>query len=234
MVYGNTEVVPVYYCTFTLASITGGALVFNEFSHLSAAQAGMFASGCVLAGLGVGLLPSNREAARRFQALEPDHKAEALRKENSFSDSGRSPHPLGGVYTASLLQARATHLHATDPERFSRSVAEANYAPTLAAARLHNKLMRIRHRSSSIAPTAETTEAAEMGGELPPEVAAALEAGTPLSRFEMVVGEMSRGTQQRIVLKRAGDGQGKWRIALQPVRETDGQQLSEVTNDARE
>ena len=27
MVYGTTEVLPVYYCTFTLAAIVGGAAV---------------------------------------------------------------------------------------------------------------------------------------------------------------------------------------------------------------
>ena len=31
MIFGNTEVVPVYYCTFTLISIVGGGVVYREF-----------------------------------------------------------------------------------------------------------------------------------------------------------------------------------------------------------
>lgn len=33
-VFGNTETVPVYYCTFTTMSILGGAMVYNEFAKI--------------------------------------------------------------------------------------------------------------------------------------------------------------------------------------------------------
>ena len=45
MVYGNTEVVPVYYCTFTVASIIGGALIYDELGNLTALTAVGFVGG---------------------------------------------------------------------------------------------------------------------------------------------------------------------------------------------
>lgn len=60
MVYGNSEVVPVYYCTFTVFSITGGALIYNELGGISAAQAVMFGMGVLCAFTGVAVLMSGR------------------------------------------------------------------------------------------------------------------------------------------------------------------------------
>ena len=35
MRYGQTEWVPLHYCVFTLFCIVGGAMVYNEFEHLT-------------------------------------------------------------------------------------------------------------------------------------------------------------------------------------------------------
>ena len=65
MVYGNSEVVPVYYCTFTVFSITGGALIYNELGGISAAQAVMFGMGVLCAFTGVAvLMVGEREVGR--------------------------------------------------------------------------------------------------------------------------------------------------------------------------
>ena len=61
--FGNSETVPVYYCTFMLMSFVGGALVFNEFETVRGAQLAMFLSGVVLAILGVWLITSGRHSS---------------------------------------------------------------------------------------------------------------------------------------------------------------------------
>jgi hypothetical protein len=52
-VYGNVEVVPVYYTTFTLASVVGGAVVYNEFDGISRLRTLLFVLGmcCSLGGV---------------------------------------------------------------------------------------------------------------------------------------------------------------------------------------
>ena len=47
------QVVPVYYVTFTLFSIVGGAIVYKELSAITYAQMGMFGAGCICAAVGV-------------------------------------------------------------------------------------------------------------------------------------------------------------------------------------
>lgn len=49
MIFGNTEVVPVYYCTFTMASIIGGAVVYGEFEAMTWFGGLMFGLGCAAA-----------------------------------------------------------------------------------------------------------------------------------------------------------------------------------------
>ena len=61
-VYGNTEVVPVYYATFSLASVVAGAIVFQEFERVSWLQLVVFACGIGSAVGGVALLMSGRSS----------------------------------------------------------------------------------------------------------------------------------------------------------------------------
>jgi hypothetical protein len=65
MIYGNTEVVPVYYCTFTLISIIGGAVVYREFANITVMGGIMFGLGCVGAFAGVYLITTGRKVVTR-------------------------------------------------------------------------------------------------------------------------------------------------------------------------
>ena len=53
-----TQVVPVYYCTFTLMSIIGGMMVYNELGSIDTAGGILFGCGVLLAFGGVALLMS--------------------------------------------------------------------------------------------------------------------------------------------------------------------------------
>jgi drug/metabolite transporter (DMT)-like permease len=66
MHYGNTEVVPIYYCTFTLASIIGCAVVYNELKNLTIVKGFGFLGGVAAALCGVLTLMSGRTL--------PDHE----------------------------------------------------------------------------------------------------------------------------------------------------------------
>ena len=53
MRYGQTEWVPLHYCVFTLFCIVGGAMVYNEFEHLTGQGWVMFSCGGASCLLGV-------------------------------------------------------------------------------------------------------------------------------------------------------------------------------------
>lgn len=149
-VFGNTEVVPVYYCTFTLTSVVGAAVVYDEFARIVAWQAIVFACGIACAILGVAVLMSARsgrhglpvrdgvepddeeeehdsDESTRFIYLAPEEKVEALERQTSASKL------FGGV-GHSLLQASVDTEIATDHEAAVRTSEEANYVPSLYAA----------------------------------------------------------------------------------------------------
>ncbi len=77
MLFGNTEVVPVYYCTFTLLSIIGGAVVYNEFASVKPLGFALFAVGVVVAISGVLMICSGRRGAELADAPAA-HKLDAL------------------------------------------------------------------------------------------------------------------------------------------------------------
>ena len=66
MVYGNTEVVPVYYCTFTLAAIVGGGVVYNDFANVTPGLGVMFGCGVVAALGSVWLITGNRDKVHAY------------------------------------------------------------------------------------------------------------------------------------------------------------------------
>lgn len=90
MIYGNTEVVPVYYCTFTLISIIGGAVVYREFSTMTITGGILFGVGCIGAFGGVYLITSGRKAMGEGGSTE--------------ADGGRGFHDLSAVGRAAELQ----------------------------------------------------------------------------------------------------------------------------------
>ena len=74
MCFGNTQVVPFYYCTFTTLSILGGGVVYKEFDVMTWQQGLMFGFGIVLAFSGVYLICANRKEAKEFNELPPEEK----------------------------------------------------------------------------------------------------------------------------------------------------------------
>jgi len=60
MLFGNSVVVPLYYCTFTLASVIGAAIVYDEFACMGLDDALMFSGGILAAIIGVWLLGGGR------------------------------------------------------------------------------------------------------------------------------------------------------------------------------
>jgi len=91
--FGNSETVPVYYCTFMLMSIVGGALVFNEFETVRGVQLAMFLSGVVLAILGVWLITSGRHSSPAAALSQsPSRRVSSFAREAS-GDSVTKPPP---------------------------------------------------------------------------------------------------------------------------------------------
>lgn len=56
--FPNNQVVPVYYVTFTLASVMAGATVYHEFDCMSPTQPPLFTAGCLTTFIGVFLTAS--------------------------------------------------------------------------------------------------------------------------------------------------------------------------------
>lgn len=65
--FDNTTVVPVYYILFTLSTVTGSAMLYQDFYEQPWAAVFLFVSGCFLCFGGVGLLTTGRA----------EHKGEA-------------------------------------------------------------------------------------------------------------------------------------------------------------
>lgn len=63
--FDSTQVVPVYYVTFTCASISAGGFVFGDFWRFTAANGLLFLLGCLLCFLGVFLISSRPRSTGR-------------------------------------------------------------------------------------------------------------------------------------------------------------------------
>jgi hypothetical protein len=59
--FPNNKVVPVYYVTFTLASVSAGAIVYFEFDCMSFEHMCLFVIGCVVTFAGVFMTASKSE-----------------------------------------------------------------------------------------------------------------------------------------------------------------------------
>ena len=124
----------MYYCTFTLASVVGGAVVYNEFERITAGSAAVFVVGMLLAFAGVALLMSGRHGHRaaEFLQLAPDAKVEALERQPSASR-------LFGGLGASIVQASVDAEISADRSKAIVSCEEANYPSSLRqASRIHS------------------------------------------------------------------------------------------------
>ena len=102
MHFGTNEVVPVYYTTFTIASVAAGGLVYSEFSclidpvteELDTVHALLFGFGCLLLFLGVYLVSSGRgDAKKGFEggARLIDGEMRSQNQEGEMPSAGAGP-----------------------------------------------------------------------------------------------------------------------------------------------
>jgi len=88
MLYGNTQVVPLYYCTFTLCSVVGAAIVYNEFRCITLKLGLVFGFGCVCAGTGVFLIASGKKP-EQAESPKPDSGTSPYTTDNETPKSTR-------------------------------------------------------------------------------------------------------------------------------------------------
>ena len=140
MYFGNTEVVPVYYCTFTLFSIVGGSITYKEFAGLSLMQGVCFGCDICCALCGVIVITSGRAEE---EGLLKESRDSGMPKELSNMpgpDGGPTPDQPGGLWRVGS--------HA-DPRAPSDSVAGGGSARNSARTSARNS----NFRRSSISPS---------------------------------------------------------------------------------
>jgi hypothetical protein len=106
MVFGNTETIPVYYCTFTIASIIGGALIYDELAGIGALRGVGFGCGIFLAFSGVALLMSGRgrRVAKKGSRIETVDAGDGD-GDDAAAEEGRPPSALSPSRLARALTA---------------------------------------------------------------------------------------------------------------------------------
>lgn len=72
MLFGNNEVVPVYYTTFTLASVSSGALVYSEFLCIKYQSMLLFLLGCLCTFVGVRFVAAGHQTDGEKQPAAAD------------------------------------------------------------------------------------------------------------------------------------------------------------------
>lgn len=114
MKYGQIEWVPLHYCVFTLFSIAGGAMVYNELAGLSASDWALFLSGGLCAIGGVVVLSSKHRLVcgtaplsclyvvegDAYSAKSIDEKVDAMRLQRQSTRDLYSP---GGAFAQMSL-----------------------------------------------------------------------------------------------------------------------------------
>ena len=136
MCFGNTQVVPFYYCTFTTLSILGGGVVYKEFDAMTWQQGLMFGFGIVLAFSGVYLICANRKEAKEFNELPPEEKLGRIQSTGGLQPVG----PLVGGTRRMTMNPRDVLEEATGrgplyEGTFSRPASRGNFrSPRPAAA----------------------------------------------------------------------------------------------------
>ena len=72
MRYGTSQVMPVYYVLFTLASICGSVVLYHEFAVVSGTRRLIFLAGCCVTFFGVILITGNRASESAAEAATED------------------------------------------------------------------------------------------------------------------------------------------------------------------
>jgi len=108
--FGNSEVIPVHYVTFTLFSIVVVSIVYQEFSVANDGVCPqyiylhLFIDGCILTFLGVWLITSNRLPAEDFLKDETP----LLNEDDSAEQVGGAGGAEGGSCRSSQLDVRGS------------------------------------------------------------------------------------------------------------------------------
>ena len=92
MRYGTSQVMPVYYVLFTLASICGSVVLYHEFAVVSGSRRLIFLAGCCITFFGVILITGNRDSESSADASAEDSDGtllEFLGPSTSFEDRER-------------------------------------------------------------------------------------------------------------------------------------------------
>jgi len=92
MRYGTSQVMPVYYVLFTLASICGSVVLYHEFAVVSGSRRLIFLAGCCITFFGVILITGNRDSESSADAAADDGDGtllEFLGPSSSFEDRER-------------------------------------------------------------------------------------------------------------------------------------------------
>ena len=92
MRYGTSQVMPVYYVLFTLASICGSVVLYHEFAVVSGTRRLIFLAGCCITFFGVILITGNRDSECSSDAATEDTDGalmEFMGPSSSFEDRER-------------------------------------------------------------------------------------------------------------------------------------------------
>jgi drug/metabolite transporter (DMT)-like permease len=144
MRYGQTEWVPLHYCVFTLFCIVGGAMVYNEFEHLTGQGWVMFSCGGASCLLGVVALTTPHRLVFATSPLSVhyekqgddyehqtlDEKLDSLRLQRQSSRDVYSP---GGSLANLGIEIIA---EADSPSSRRSRLEDAHYPGSAAAARV--------------------------------------------------------------------------------------------------
>jgi len=107
MYFGNSRVVPVNYCSQTLAVVAGSAIVYNEFAGITPLGVVGFAVGCIGAFAGVYIISSGRED--EFEPIdEEDVTTELVLKRYSSVQLTTTGSVAGALAMHPHLMLRAT------------------------------------------------------------------------------------------------------------------------------
>ena len=95
--FGASEVVPVYYVTFTFCSVMAGVVLFKEYHETSPLHAFLFILGVAITFGGVYLITSGMRASGGEYAPSVDGEDDALMTEEITLDDedGEFEDPLG-------------------------------------------------------------------------------------------------------------------------------------------
>lgn len=125
--FESSQVVPTYYVTFTICSISGGGVVLQDFWHFTSAGALGFGLGCALCFLGVGLITFQGSVAPRVASELAEEVLPVEKLKRSIAKVRRTRGVLNGLQKARLAWVERMDIVALGSE----SAAGLDHAPAL-------------------------------------------------------------------------------------------------------